>query len=161
MNLRILKSHSIPEREKDLNLAVSRSHMIEHRTKKRVRYGETDKMGYLYYGHYASLYEIGRTEMIRDLVMPYADLENKYGLMMPVLKLECRYLRPALYDDHLTILTRLPELPGKLIYFDHEIYNQKEELLNTGKTTLFFVDMKTNKRVSTPSYILDPLKESF
>ncbi len=135
--------------------------MFEHTYKKRVRYGETDKMGYLYYGNYAMLYEIGRTEMIRDLAMPYNDLEEKHGLMMPVLKLESRYLLPAKYDDHLQIVTQLKTMPSKLITFHHLIYNQEDVLLNKGETTLFFVDMNSNKRVSTPDFLLKPLKPFF
>ncbi len=135
--------------------------MYEHRFKKRVRYGETDQMGYLYYGNYPMYYEIGRTEMIRDLVMPYAELERKYGLMMPVMFLESKYLLPAKYDDHLTIVTKIREMPGKLISFHHEIVNEEEKVINKGLTKLFFVDMKTNRRVSTPDFIINPLKAFF
>jgi len=135
--------------------------MYEHQYKKRVRYGETDQMGYLYYGNYPMYYEIGRTEMIRDLVMPYAELEKKHGLMMPVMFLESKYLLPAKYDDHLTIVTKIKEMPGKLISFHHEILNEEEKIINKGLTKLFFVDMKSNRRVSTPEFITNPLKAFF
>ena len=71
--------------------------MYEHQHHKRVRYAETDKMGYLYYGHYAKYYEIGRVEALRSLGLSYRDMEDKLGLMLPVLSLEARYKSPAYY----------------------------------------------------------------
>lgn len=128
---------------------------------KRVLYAETDKMGYLYYGHYAMLYEIGRAEMIRGLGLSYYHMEEHLNIMMPVLSLQCRYRMPAKYDDLLTIRTSLTERPTKMITFHHQIFNQKEDLLNTGEVKLFFVDMTTNKRVSVPSYLNDQLEPYF
>ena len=97
--------------------------MITKSTLKRVLYAETDKMGYLYYGHYAKLYEIGRAELIRDLGLSYRYLEDEIGVKMPVLELKSRYLRPALYDDMLTIETSIVDRPTKMITFHHKIYN--------------------------------------
>jgi len=105
--------------------------MITKTTTKRVLYAETDKMGYLYYGHYAMLYEIGRSELIRDLGLNYRHLEEELGIMMPVLELSCRYLRPALYDDMLTIETTIVDRPTKMITFKHTIYNQDEAIKST------------------------------
>lgn len=127
----------------------------------RVRYAETDKMGYLYYGHYAKLYEIGRAEMIRDLGISYHDMEEVHRIMMPVLSLQCRYRIPAKYDDHVTIKTTLQEMPTKMITFHHEIYNAADELLNIGEVKLFFIDMETNKRVSAPRYLADKIQPYF
>ncbi len=135
--------------------------MLKTECFKRVRYAETDKMGYLYYGHYAKLYEIGRSEMIRDLGITYQHMEDELQVMMPVLNLNCRYRMPAKYDDHLRIVTILDEMPTKMITFRHEIYNQNDELLNKGEVKLFFIDMKTNKRVSAPSYLCDKLQKFF
>ena len=117
--------------------------MITKSTLKRVLYAETDKMGYLYYGHYAKLYEIGRAELIRDLGLSYRYLEDEIGVKMPVLELKSRYLRPALYDDMLTIETSIVDRPTKMITFHHKIYNQDEVLLNKGTVKLFFIDMST------------------
>lgn len=135
--------------------------MLQFDYHKRVRYAETDKMGYLYYGHYAMLYEIGRAEMIRDLGLSYHQMEEELHIMMPVLSLQCRYRLPAKYDDLLTIRTQLIDKPTKMITFHHEIYNQQHDLLNTGEVKLFFVDMNTNRRVSVPSYLSEKLESFF
>lgn len=135
--------------------------MIESICHKRVLYAETDKMGYLYYGHYAMLYEIGRSELIRDLGLSYHDLEEKISVMMPVLSLQSRYKQPAKYDDLLEIRTTIKERPTKMITFYHEIYNQQGHILNSGEVKLFFVDMNTNKRVSTPPYLSEKLDKYF
>ena len=128
---------------------------------KRVRYAEIDKMGFLYYGHYAQLYEIGRAELIRSLGLTYKQMEDDHGIMMPVLELNCRYRYPARYDDLLSIHTILKEMPTKMIHFYHEIYNEQEQLLNSGSVKLFFINMKTNKRSSCPDFLADKIAEYF
>lgn len=127
--------------------------MYKHQTKVRVRYGETDQMGYLYYGNYALYYEVGRAEAIRALGISYKELEEKHKVMMPVLYLESKFLAPAYYDEEITVETIIKELPTKMIRFDHNVYNPKGDLLNKGVVKLFFIDMKENKRVSTPPYV--------
>ena len=129
--------------------------------KKRVRYAETDKMGYLYYGHYAKYYEIGRVESLRSLGVSYKDLEDELRIMTPVLDLNIRYLSPAYYDEELTIRTILSDLPGKMLVYQNEIYNPEMKLINKATVKLFFVNMDTNKRVSAPAYIVDKLKHYF
>ncbi len=135
--------------------------MFSTEVKKRVRYGETDKMGYLYYGKYANLYEIGRVEMLRDLDLPYVKIEDEMGIMLPVLSVEAKYLKPAYYDDELTIKSILREMPSKLIAVHVEIFNGKMELIHKALVKLFFIDMKTNKRISAPSVLTDKLKPFF
>jgi len=132
--------------------------MFTYDHQKRIRYGETDQMGYLYYGNYPLLYEIGRTEAFRALGVRYRDMEVEDDVMMPVLHMESRYLLPLKYDENATIRTIIRELPTKIIKFDHEIYNDEMELCHKGTVKLFFVDMKTNKRVSTPSKLQDALR---
>ena len=132
--------------------------MFTYDHQKRIRYGETDQMGYLYYGNYPLLYEIGRTEAFRALDVRYRDMEVEDDVMMPVLHMESRYLLPLKYDENAKIRTIIRELPTKIIKFDHEIYNDEMELCNKGTVKLFFVDMKTNKRVSTPSKLQDALR---
>ncbi len=131
--------------------------MFTHEFKKRIRYGETDQMGYLYYGNYCLLYEIGRSEAIRSLGISYKELEATYGIIMPVLSVESRYLMPIKYDELITIKTILEELPTKLIHFKHEIYNQEDMLVHKGEVKLFFVNAKENKRVSSPLYLTQKL----
>jgi acyl-CoA thioester hydrolase len=101
--------------------------MYTHETQTRVRYGETDQMGYLYYGNYALYYEVGRAEMIRDLGLSYKEMESKLGVMMPVMSLQMRFVRPALYDELVTIRTTLRELPTRTITFHMELFNEKKE----------------------------------
>jgi len=129
--------------------------------KKRVRYAETDKMGYLYYGHYAKYYEIGRVESLRSLGISYKEMEDKYRIMTPVLDLSIRYLSPAYYDQNLTIRTILPDLPDKMLVFNNEIYSPDMKLINKATVKLFFVDMDNNKRVSAPDYIVEKVNQYF
>jgi len=130
-------------------------------TRKRVRYAETDKMGYLYYGHYAKYYEIGRVEALRNLGLSYRKMEDELGIMLPVLALESRYKLPAYYDEELTIVTILRDMPSKLIHFHHEILNEKEQIINTAQVRLFFVDMKSGKRVYIPQILKENLLHYF
>lgn len=123
--------------------------MFEFRCKIRVRYGETDQMGYVYYGNYASYYEVARVEMLRSLGTSYKEMELN-GVMLPVLELKCKYIKPARYDEELTITVRIKEKPNMRIKFDYEIHNEKQELINVGETILVFVDTKRNKPCLPP-----------
>ncbi len=134
--------------------------MYSHSTKIRVRYGETDQMGYMYYGNYAQYYEVGRVEMLRSLGMSYSSMEAD-GIMMPVLELKCKYIKPALYDQEITVKTIIKTLPGIRIFFEYELYNEKEELINIGETTLVFVDMKKNKPTNPPENFMKKLSVFF
>ncbi len=135
--------------------------MYKHSYKKRVRYNETDKMGYLYYGNYASLYEIGRVELIRSLGLSYQKMEDELGIMLPVVSLESRFLHPATYDEELDIYTFLDEMPSKIIKFRHEIFNAQKQLINRATVKLFFTDMKENKWISAPPIIKAALEAYF
>ncbi len=134
--------------------------MFSHSTKIRVRYGETDQMGYMYYGNYAQYYEVGRVEMLRSLGMSYSSMEAD-GIMMPVLELKCKYIKPALYDQEITVKTIIKTLPGVRIFFEYELYNEKDELINIGSTTLVFVDMKKNKPTNPPENFMEKLSVFF
>ena len=134
--------------------------MYTHSTKIRVRYGETDQMGYAYYGNYAQYYEVGRVEMLRSLGMDYAGMERD-GVMLPVLALNCKFIKPALYDQEITIKTTVSELPGIRIHFKYELFNADQELINIGDTTLVFVDMEKNKPCQPPADFMERLKVWF
>lgn len=135
--------------------------MLEHEFHKRVRYGETDQMGYLYYGNYAQLYEIGRAELIRSIGLTYRDMEEKHHTWMPVVSMNSRFVRPALYDELLTIKTSLRHPPEQYITFFHEIYNEKNKLINGGSVRLCFVEAKTGKRIAAPEYLRAALSSFF
>jgi acyl-CoA thioester hydrolase len=135
--------------------------MYTHDFQKRVRYGETDQMGYLYYGNYAQYYEIGRVEMLRSVGLTYKSMEEEHGILMPVMTLEMRFVRPAHYDELLTIRTSLRELPAKTIVFHVEIFNEKMKLVNGGRVKLCFVDTQTNKSIDAPTYLVEKLRPHF
>lgn len=129
--------------------------MFTTQTNIRVHYALTDQMGMVYHGNYAQFYEIGRTESIRSLGFTYKDIESM-GIVMPVVDIHSRFLRPARYDDLLTVKTSLRELPvHHKIVFHSEIFNQDGVLLNTGIVTLYFMEVNGMKRVEMPA----PLKE--
>lgn len=135
--------------------------MIKAKTKLRVRYGETDQMGYAYYGVYAQYYEVGRVEAMRLLGFSYKDVEAK-GILMPVTDFTISYKKPAFYDDEVTIVTTINEVPkGARIFFDYECYNQDNELLNTGKVTLVFLDKAKNKPVAAPEWFIHEILKHF
>ncbi|RCH53967.1 acyl-CoA thioesterase [Mucilaginibacter hurinus] len=134
--------------------------MFEHTTKLRVRYGETDQMGYVYYGNYAEFFEVARVEMLRSLGMTYRSMEEE-GVMMPVMEMKCKYLKAARYDEEITIKTTMEEMPRVKIRFVYHIYNEKEELLHVGETLLVFVNMKTNRPCVAPKELTEKLKSFF
>ena len=123
----------------------------------RVRYSETDKMGYCYYGNYAAYLELGRVELLREYKIVYKELED-LGILLPVSELSIKYLFPAKYDDLLKIQTKISDLQGARIYFSYEIYNENEILILSATTTLVFVDAKTMRPIAAPDFILDILK---
>lgn len=135
--------------------------MFTHHFQKRVRYAETDQMTYLYYGNYATYYEIGRAEMIRSLGLSYKIMEEEKGILMPVMSLQIRFVRPAFYDELLTIKTTLRHLPQKTITFHHEIFNESKKLVSGGSVKLCFLDAKINKTVNAPEYLLEKLRPYF
>ncbi|MFN4257142.1 MAG: acyl-CoA thioesterase, partial [Saprospiraceae bacterium] len=98
--------------------------MYAHETQIRVRYGETDQMGYLYYGNYASYFEVGRVETIRSLGVSYKELEEVHGIWLPVVSLEQKFVRPAFYDDLLTVRSEIREVPDTHITFHVEVFNE-------------------------------------
>lgn len=123
--------------------------MYQSETKIRVRYGETDQMGYVYYGNYASYYEVARVESLRQLGFCYRELEEK-GILLPVLENCSKFHKPARYDELLTIKVTIPELPTLKMKFRYEIFNESDELINTGETVLVFIKKETMKPCRMP-----------
>lgn len=134
--------------------------MYESFTHITVRYGETDQMGQVYYGHYGLYYEIGRTEAIKQLGYSYRQMEEE-GYLMPVAEFYARYIKPARYDDTITVKTIIKELPSRKMTFFTEIYNSNEELINSGYTTLLFIDKRLNRVCSPPEKLIEVLKPFF
>jgi acyl-CoA thioester hydrolase len=125
-------------------------------TKTRVRYSETDQMGVVYHGNYAQFFELGRTEWLRKLGITYKDMEIS-GIMLPVISLSYNFIKPAKYDDVLTIQTILLKKPMVKIVFDYKITNQHDQLICTGNSVLAFIKTENNKPTSCPNYLLENL----
>jgi acyl-CoA thioester hydrolase len=134
--------------------------MYRSETNVRVRYGETDQMGYVYYGCYAMYYEVARVESLRQLGITYREIEQM-GIIMPVLENHSRFLAPGKYDEVLRIVTTLREKPGVRIAFEYEIINESGILINTGKTLLAFIDQKSGRPVRPPKRMMDVLDPYF
>jgi acyl-CoA thioester hydrolase len=135
--------------------------MFMTETQVRVRYAETDQMGVVYHSNFFPYFETARAESIRQLGFTYADME-KMGVIMPVVDVHCRYLRPARYDDLLTIKTTLKELPAHhKIEFHHEVFNEQDELLAVGKIVLYFMEADGMKRTGMPAQLLEKLQPYF
>jgi acyl-CoA thioester hydrolase len=134
--------------------------MFIHQTTYRVRYADTDQMGYVYYGNYARLYEIGRVEALRDLGFSYKKMEES-GIMMPVYENKSRFIAPALYDELLTIKTTIHAIPAARVVFQYEILNSLEKIVHTGETTLVFVKMENNRLTTAPKDLLEKISSYF
>jgi acyl-CoA thioester hydrolase len=133
--------------------------MTENKISFRIRYGETDQMGYAHHGNYAQYFEMGRIEFLRSVGISYKKMEED-GLILPVHSINTRFFKPARYDDLVTLKTTLRETPSARIIFDYEIFNEKEELITKGDTTLVFVDTSKNRPIKIPKYLLEKF-ESF
>lgn len=135
--------------------------MYESVTQMRVRYAETDQMNVVYYGNYAQYFEVGRVEATRQLGITYKDIEAS-GVIMPVVELHVRYLRPATYDDLLTVKTVLRELPGNhRIEFFQDVYNEQNQLLCAGRVVLYFLDAATRGKTNIPQTMREKLQPFF
>lgn len=135
--------------------------MYQYTTQIRVRYAETDQMGIVYYGNYAQYFEVGRVETIRSLGMSYKALEDM-GVMLPVVEMNIKYLRPAHYDDVLNIQSTIKELPDKhIIQFHQDIYNEAGKMITSGVVRLYFLDKESRKRVNIPKELHDQLAAHF
>jgi len=135
--------------------------MFISETQVRVRYAETDQMGVVYHANFFLYYEVSRAESIRKLGLNYASME-KMGLIMPIAEVHSKFLKPAFYDDLLTVKTILKEIPvNHKIEFHHEVYNEKGEMLAKGKVLLYFMELKTMKPTTIPAKLLEKLKPYF
>lgn len=123
---------------------------FNHTIQLRVRYGETDQMGYCYYGNYAQYFEVGRVETLRSLGLSYKQLENE-GFMLPVSEFSVKYKSPAFYDDLLSIETTITETKGARVYFTYTIKNESNVTIATATTTLVFVAKETMRPTTPPS----------
>ncbi|MBN9380664.1 MAG: acyl-CoA thioesterase [Chitinophagaceae bacterium] len=135
--------------------------MYTSETQIRVRYAETDQMDVVYYGNYAQYFEVGRVEAIRQLGLSYKNMEAG-GVILPVVEFTAKYLRPAHYDDLLTVRTTIREMPeGHRITFHQEVYNEQGKLLTVGKVLLYFLKRDTKEKTNMPAYLEEKLAPYF
>lgn len=134
--------------------------MFDTETTIRVRYGETDKMSYVYYGNYASYFEVARVEALRSLGMSYRRMEEE-GILLPVLEYKVKYFKPALYDDLLRVRTVIPVMPSVRIHFHYEIFNEADMKLTEAETVLVFIDRDYGRPRKAPELLLEKLSPYF
>ena len=132
--------------------------MFKHETKIVTRYAEVDRMGYVYYGNYGTYFEVARVETMRKFGLSYADLEES-GILMPVVRYEIDFKKPAFYDEELTVFCSIKEIPRSRMNFYYETFNKKGQLLNTAMTQLVFVSTKTNRPTKAPDELVQALKK--
>ena len=135
--------------------------MFAHETQVRVRYCETDQMGYLYHGNYAQYYEIGRVESLRSLDTSYKEMEEKYNVLMPVMSMSARFVRPAHYDELITIKTFVRKMPDRYMIFFTELFNEEQKLLNAATVKICFLNGKDRKSIPAPPELIIPLQPFF
>lgn len=131
---------------------------FSHETTLRVRYGETDQMGYSYYGNYAQYFEVGRVEALRAIGMSYKSLEDQ-GVMLPVSEFQVKYKVPAKYDDALRIETKIKSIKGARLDFEYTIRKDKDIVVATGSTTLVFVAKETMRPIQPPKSFIDVIQK--
>ena len=132
--------------------------MFVSEVKIRVRYAETDRMGYVYYGNYAVYFDVARVEALRELGFIYKEVEDN-GIILPVHTFNIKYLNTAFYDDVLTIKTYIKEIPKARLLLYYETFNDQQEMINSGETTLVFIDVKTNKPIRAPQNFIDEIRK--
>jgi acyl-CoA thioester hydrolase len=134
--------------------------MIHSKHSLRVRYAETDPMKYVYYGNYATYFELGRVELFRSIGVSYDEIE-KQGIWLPVSDYKIKYLKPALYDQKLEIHTFMRKIPGVRIEFEYEIYNENGIKITEASTTLFFLNSETQKVIKCPNFLMKLIEENW
>jgi acyl-CoA thioester hydrolase len=134
--------------------------MYSHDIDIRVRYGEVDMMGYLYYGYYSFYYEQARVETMRSLGISYKKMEE-LGFLLPVVDLKIHFIKPVYYDDIVQIRTMIKKMPGVRHHFYYEMYNEKGELVNEAETMLVYLNKESRKPVICPEFIHHLLKPYF
>ncbi|MCY1527618.1 1,4-dihydroxy-2-naphthoyl-CoA hydrolase [compost metagenome] len=135
--------------------------MFVHESKLKVRYVETDQMGIVHHSNYAQYYELARTECFEACSgMTYASMEAE-GVMLPILELQSKYLKPAYYNEVLTVKSIVSELPSVRLKVEYEIYNEANELINTGNTTLVFVNKQSRRPCQPPENFMKNVRQYF
>jgi len=131
--------------------------MITSENEIRIRYDEVDKMGYVYHGNYAKYYHISRTELLRKIGISDKVLES-HNILLPVIEMNIKYIKPIFYDEIITIKTSLQDIPGSRMIFHHEVRNHNNEVINRAESMVAFVDINTRKPMKAPQLIVNKIK---
>ena len=134
--------------------------MIEHEYTFRVMYPDTDKMGTVHHSNYAKYYETARWELFRSIGISYHSVEEA-GYMLPVIRMNFRFIKTVQYDALLKVKTTLKAIKGVRIWFSYKLYNEQNELVNEAETELAFVEMDTWKPCVAPEFVLKVLEFRF
>ena len=135
--------------------------MIENKTEIRVRYADTDQMHFVYNGKYLEYFEVGRTEMLRDIGLPY-DVIEKEGFLLPVLEAYVKYKLPAYYDDVLVVKSFLKKNPDLKVHIDYEILRKNStDLIAEGFTIHAFINKGNKKVTRPPDFFVKAIKKFF
>ena len=124
----------------------------------RVAYSDIDKMEFVHHSNYLKYYENARWEAMRELGIPYNSIEES-GIYMPVISMQITYIKPAFYDEVLTVNTTIKEMPAVTIKFYYELINELGELINKAEITLAFIKSLTLKPCHPPEYCIDVLRK--
>ena len=133
--------------------------MLAHEYTFRVMYPETDKMGTVHHSNYARYYETARWELFRSIGISYYSVEEA-GYMLPVIRMNFRFLKTTNYDDLLTVKTTLKAIKGVRIWFTYKLYNEQNELVNEAETELAFVEKNTWKPCATPEFVIKAIEKN-
>ncbi|OFY24229.1 MAG: hypothetical protein A2W98_15190 [Bacteroidetes bacterium GWF2_33_38] len=122
----------------------------------RVRYNETDSMKYVYHGNYATYFHASRTELLRKVGLDDKTMEMN-GIILPVVEMNVKYIQPAVYDELLTVKTSVKAISACKLYFNHQIFNANNVLINQAETTIAYVNSSTRKPIAIPKEIKERL----
>lgn len=130
---------------------------FSHQIHLRIRYSETDQMGFCYYGNYPVFLELGRVEALRSLGILYRELEDQ-GILLPVTALHIEYKKPLRYDEQFKVTTRLTAFSSCSVTFDYELLNLNDQITTIASTVLVFTDARSMKPIRIPKPLMDVLK---
>ena len=126
--------------------------------KTRVDYSDTDQMGFVHHSNYLKYYEAARWNLFRHWGIPYKEIEEG-GVLLPVVGVRIQYLKPAFYDEELTIETTVVSIKGAKLMLSYKMFNESTELINTATITVAFVNSRTRKPCKPVQYVVERLEQ--
>ena len=132
--------------------------LISYEFKTRVRYKDTDQMGIMHHSNYIVMYEMARTEWLREMGLPYAEFERR-GVMSPIIEVQSKYHYPAFYDEVLTVKVFMDEMPSARLFIGSEVYNEQGKLINTGRVTLGCMNAETRRPCRAPEWVIEVINK--